>query len=193
MSWIVVFDLDDTLVTRDKGGPVVLYDTLSFLAKAIDKRSEGKVQYIYLYTYNRSETYIREAIEAIKYSLLTDHGIRVEGESGPFDDLILVKTHEEAYTSKSMARIQETYDMKHQHTDITGRIIFLDDIIHETLFNEIGSFRYCHLGNLHDPLAVLHRALKIREISMLLDNDMVGGRRRRMTKRRHKKRRSTKN
>ena len=83
--------------------------------------------------------------------------------------------------------------MKNEHTDITGRVIFLDDLIHETLFNEIGSFRYCHLGNLRDPLAVLHRALKIRESSLLLDSDMVGGKRRRMTKRRHKKRRSTKN
>jgi len=187
-GWIVVFDLDDTLVWNVEGAPEVIEtystkDTLSVLAKAIQKRDVQKtVQYIYLYTYNTNLDYILVAVDEIKNKLLSFYGISLPLHEGPpFDEYVFVKSvTEEPYPSKSAERIKELYDNKigspNPPEDIESfkqRIIFLDDLKHEVLFNDIGASNYAFLGKPDEN--PIQRTREITKIMKLLDTPKIGG------------------
>jgi hypothetical protein len=186
-GWIVVFDLDDTLVTR-QGGPVILEDTLAVLQKAIVKRDIDKsVQYIYLYTYNQSYDYIVNAVDVIQQRVGLD----------PFDDYVFIEdSREEPFRSKSARRIKEIYDTKHTEPlnepedfdSFKKRILFLDDIMHEVLFADIGLEHYALLGSPGDT----QRQNEIKKILNILE-PLKGGRRKTIRYRTNHRRRTAKN
>ena len=186
-GWIVVFDLDDTLVTR-LDGPVILEDTLAVLKKAIVKRHVDKtVQYIYLYTYNQSYDYIVNAVDAIQQRVGID----------PFDDYVFIEdSREEPFRSKSARRIQEIYNTKQTEPfnepedfdSFKKRILFLDDIMHEVLFDDIGVEHYALLGR---PDGI-QRQDEIKKILNILE-PLKGGRRRTIRYKLAHRRRTAKN
>jgi hypothetical protein len=160
-GWIVVFDLDDTLVKYTNEGPAALEDTITLLQKAVLARGTT-VQYIYLYTYNTDPNYIERAIRIME-AIIGVHYI--------FNDIIYVEMEyygrDIPYPSKSVRRIQAFYDDQNEHEDyytFKNRILFLDDLKHEILFSEIGADHYAFLRKPGD----IRRDGEIEKISNLL-------------------------
>ena len=158
-GWIVVFDLDDTLVTNVENKPQLLDDTIVVLQKALEKKG-STVDCILLYTYNTDKNYIAKAVTAIADAVHNEN---------PFDDYVFVKNpNEEPFPSKSAERIKDIYSTIHMKNDVSTfeehinkrmaeindtydhsfkeRILFLDDIRHDVLYNDIGERHYALLG-----------------------------------------------
>lgn len=177
-KWIIVFDLDDTLVTgyfNKKGEAVkqikILDDTLTLLEKAI--QSKNTVQAIYLYTYNDDHEYVYKAISAIEKKL---------NHTDIFDSIIF--KNDGIYTlahTKSVDIIQAEYNSKKGSfgDDITSRILFIDNKVHPSLYNSIGHDHYSRVPYTKEDELVpdeknldLIRYMNIKKISKLIDNQV---------------------
>jgi hypothetical protein len=156
--WIVVFDLDDTLVTGYENGETnIIQDNFFLLQKAVQQRLEGPnktVQYIFLYTYNTNDAYVSKAIKALDKKL-TDS--KTNDLSRILFDTVNMGS---SFTntgrsniavnalSKQITTIQRMYDDIKERNKPSGpinkRVIFIDNKIHNDLLDSIGD-NYAHV------------------------------------------------
>jgi len=156
--WIIAFDLDDTLVTGyDNGEANVINDNFFMLQKAVRQRRKGPtktVQYIFLYTYNTDSDYVTRAINALN-AKLKEKGL-YDSTRDLFDAINMGSSSTNTGRSniavnaltKQITTIQRMYDEIEDRNkprgSISERVIFVDNKIHNDLFESIGD-NYAHV------------------------------------------------
>ena len=141
-GWILVWDLDETLVAGWPKEPCVNEAARSIVRLAAKARQEGRVDRIFVLTNNSDKDYIAKALS---------HFPRFDGvmDSTHLSRKRIDTTNMNANVTKSLADIVQLYadiDITVTEDSIRDRVLFFDNYPTHTLLHEIPEKHYIHIS-----------------------------------------------